>query len=80
MCWTELTGIYLDTFDYGQGMGMVAPEIMVADGDGEYLKYIIPQLREWADGDVDKYRHLLDLFWAGWYTVNHHWDEDDYTH
>jgi len=76
--WVELTDEYLDVFDYGQALGGTPPEQFISDGAGHYLNAVIPEIRDLSDDNMERFSYLLDLFWAGWAAVNHHWDEESH--
>ena len=78
MCWVELDGDYQDVFDYGQELGGTAPEVITTDGNGHYLSTVIPEIRILSDDNLEEFAYLLDIFWAGWSSIDHHWNEEDY--
>lgn len=78
MSWVELTEYEQETFNCGVEFGAVSPEDFVADGDGPYLMIVLPAIRLEAGDDLEEFELLLNLFWAGWSTTDHTWDEEDY--
>ena len=77
--WTELTVSEKDVFDYGVEMSSIPPERMISDGDGHYLNTVLPTLRNMAGLDLTVFSDLLELFWVGWASEDHTWDEEDHS-